>query len=220
MTIEKNSEKIKVLQRGAEAIIYLEDDFILVKERIKKNYRIDAIDEKLRRTRTKKEAKLLSVSRELGIKVPKIISIEEEYKIKMEFIKGEKLKDIICKLSKNEIEDIFKKIAFYVATLHSKDIIHGDLTTSNFILKDNEIYLIDFGLGFYSSRIEDKATDLYLLYQSIKSAHFNILNDVWEIILENYKKSYDNAELVIKRLEEIKRRGRYRGREDVVKSKT
>ncbi|MBU5678462.1 MAG: KEOPS complex kinase/ATPase Bud32 [Candidatus Aenigmatarchaeota archaeon] len=211
MKNEKNSYQIKILQRGAEAIIYLESENIVVKDRIKKSYRIREIDEKLRRIRTKKEAKLLRVARELGVKTPKVISAEE-YKIKMEFIYGKKLKDVLQNLSKEKIEEIFKIIANYIALLHSKDIIHGDLTTSNFILKDDEIYLIDFGLGFYSSRIEDKATDLYLLYQSIKSAHFNILNEAWNIILKKYRENYEKAELVIKRLEEIKRRGRYRGR--------
>ncbi|MEM5835221.1 MAG: KEOPS complex kinase/ATPase Bud32 [Candidatus Aenigmatarchaeota archaeon] len=212
MKNEKSFEQNKILQRGAEAIIYLENENIVVKDRIKKSYRIKEIDEKLRRIRTKREAKLLKVARELGVRTPKVISAEE-YKIKMEFIYGKKLKDVLQNLSKEKIEEIFKIIANYIALLHSKDIIHGDLTTSNFILKDDEIYLIDFGLGFYSSRIEDKATDLYLLYQSIKSAHFNILNEAWNIILKKYIESYEKAELVIKRLGEIEKRGRYRGRE-------
>ncbi|MEM7816288.1 MAG: KEOPS complex kinase/ATPase Bud32 [Candidatus Aenigmatarchaeota archaeon] len=212
MKNEKSLEQNKILQRGAEAIIYLENDNIVVKNRIKKSYRIREIDERMRRARTKREAKLLRVARGLGIKTPKVISAEE-YKIKMEFIYGKKLKDVLQTLSKEKIEEIFKIIANYIALLHSKDIIHGDLTTSNFILKADEIYLIDFGLGFYSSRIEDKATDLYLLYQSIKSAHFNILNEAWNIILKKYTESYEKAELVIKRLEEIEKRGRYGGRE-------
>ncbi|MEM5813234.1 MAG: KEOPS complex kinase/ATPase Bud32 [Candidatus Aenigmatarchaeota archaeon] len=212
MKNEKSLEQNKILQRGAEAIIYLENENIVVKDRIKKSYRIKEIDEKLRRIRTKREAKLLKVARDLGVRTPKVISAEE-YKIKMEFIYGKKLKDVLQNLSKEKIEEIFKIIANYIALLHSKDIIHGDLTTSNFILKDDEIYLIDFGLGFYSSRIEDKATDLYLLYQSIKSAHFNILNEAWNIILKKYIESYEKAELVIKRLGEIEKRGRYRGRE-------
>lgn len=205
----ENIHPIKILQRGAEAIIYLEGESVVVKERIKKSYRINEIDDNLRRMRTKREAKLLRVARELGVKTPKLIAIEE-YKIKMEFIRGEKLKDIIQKISLERVREIFENIAYYIATIHSNDIIHGDLTTSNFIIKDNDIYLIDFGLGFYSSRIEDKATDLYLLYQSIKSTHFNILNEVWNIILKKYGEIYDKAQLVIKRLEEIEKRGRYK----------
>lgn len=215
---EKNSNQVKILQRGAEAIIYLEGDAV-VKERVKKSYRILEIDERLRKIRTRREVKLLSIAKELGIKTPKIINFEK-YKIKMEFVNGIKLKDALNNFSNQKIKQIFEIIATYVAILHSKDIIHGDLTTSNFIIKNDEIYLIDFGLGFYSSRIEDKATDLYLLYQSIKSAHFNILNEVWDFILKIYRENYREGELVIKRLEEIKKRGRYRGRKNGNENKT
>ncbi len=201
-------DKEKVLQRGAEAIIYLKEGFVF-KERIKKGYRIDMLDEKIRKKRTKSEANLLKKAYELKIKVPRIFSSENNI-IKMEYIEGEKLKDVFSDLSKEKRISICKKIGKYIAALHDANIIHGDITTSNFLIKDDEVFLIDFGLGFHSSRIEDKATDLYILKQAIKSTHFNIFNEVWKEILNSYKKSYKDSEKIIKRLEEINQRGRYK----------
>ena len=48
----------KILQQGAEAIISLQQGKVH-KKRIKKSYRLKEIDEKLRKLRTRKEAKLL-----------------------------------------------------------------------------------------------------------------------------------------------------------------
>jgi len=202
------SKEIKVLQRGAEAIIYLKEG-IVFKERIKKGYRISILDEKIRKKRTKCEARLLIKSAELKINVPKVFSIEDNI-IKMEYIKGEKLKDVFSVLSKEKRKEICKRIGEYIAALHNANIIHGDITTSNFLVNDDKIFLIDFGLGFHSTRVEDKATDLYILQQAIKSTHFNIFNEVWKEILNSYKKNYKDSEKIIKRLEEINQRGRYK----------
>lgn len=60
-------------------------------------------------------------------------------------------------------------IANSVAEMHSKGVIHGDLTTSNMMIRVNandeiaDLYLIDFGLSQFSNKIEDKAVDLYVL---------------------------------------------------------
>lgn len=42
-------------------------------------------------------------------------------------------------------------MGFLIFRLHQQGIIHGDLTTSNMILKDNKLYLIDFGLSYIKS---------------------------------------------------------------------
>ena len=85
-------------------------------------------------------------------------------------------------------------------------------STENMILKDSNLYLIDFGLGFHSQKIEDKAIDLYLLHEALESTHFNVLKKIWKVILETYKKSYKEAEKVIKTLSDIEKRGRYQKR--------
>lgn len=200
---------MKTLFSGAEAVLKLKDGNFLVKERIAKPYRISQLDEALRKKRTRSEAKLLNDARSAGIKTPVVFNIGK-FDIEMEYIEGIKLKEILGNMERDKMEKISFKIGEYAGKLHSFDIIHGDLTTSNFILKGDEMYLIDFGLGFYSKKAEDKAVDLHLLYQALKSTHFNILKDVWEIILKAYAMNYEDANNIIKALEKIRERGRYK----------
>ncbi|MEM5874797.1 MAG: KEOPS complex kinase/ATPase Bud32 [Candidatus Aenigmatarchaeota archaeon] len=200
---------MKIIKRGAEAIIYLKDNSI-VKERVEKKYRIKEIDKVLRKERTRKESKIINDARRIGINVPKIYEVDEEKGIIiMEFIDGLLLKNVLNEMEGKKIKESFYEIGKNVAKLHSANIIHGDLTTSNMILKDDRIYFIDFGLANYSSRIEDKAVDLKLLYESLKSVHFKILNICWEYFLKGYCEENKEYKKVLERLEEIKKRGRY-----------
>jgi TP53 regulating kinase-like protein len=75
----------------------------------------------------------------------------------------------------------------YVSILHNKNIIHGDLTTSNFIKRKDDLYLIDFGLSFYSERIEDMATDIRIMKEILSSAHIQIFDETYERFLEGYE---------------------------------
>lgn len=193
-----------IIAKGAEAILEKEGN-ILVKQRVKKGYRIKQIDEKLRKSRTKQEARLIREAGRVGLSVPQIRD-ESKFEIKMDFVDGKKVKDV---LSQENYVDIGRLVAKGVAKLHSNDIIHGDLTTSNMILKDNIIYFIDFGLGFQSQKIEDKAVDLYLLHEALESTHFSVLKKLWDLILETYEKNYSNADKVIKTLSSIEKRRRY-----------
>ena len=47
-----------LIKQGAEANIYLDENKI-IKKRIKKNYRINLIDDKIRKFRTRREAKVI-----------------------------------------------------------------------------------------------------------------------------------------------------------------
>lgn len=200
---------MKIIKQAAEAILYLKDNK-LVKDRIKKNYRLDEIDEKLRKFRTKREAKLLNKAS--VINVPKVFDVDGgNSKIVMEYIKGKLLKDYLDKFDKKNRVEICKKIGNEIALLHDNDIVHGDLTTSNMILKDDKIYFIDFGLGFVSDKIEDKAVDLHLLKQALESKHYKYFKKCFDSVLEGYKKS-KNFKSVIERLRKVETRGRYKRR--------
>ncbi|MFT4868365.1 MAG: TP53 regulating kinase-like protein [Candidatus Nanohaloarchaea archaeon] len=103
---------------------------------------------------------------------------------------------------------MMKELGENVALLHSIDIIHGDLTTSNAIA-DEEIYLIDFGLSFRSQRIEDRAVDIHLLKQVLESSHPEVSKEAWQNFLKGYSE-YEDSEKVLEQLEEVEQRGRYK----------
>src|SRR3989304_4148451 len=197
---------MEIIKRGAEAVLYLENEK-LIKERIKKGYRIEAIDNELRKNRTKKEARLISEARRIGINVPNIFEVKEN-KIAMEFIGGERLKDIL-----NDNADLAAETGKSVGLMHANGLVHGDLTTSNMIFKDNKIYFIDFGLGDLSKRLEDLATDLSVFKEALKSTHFKFLELLWGSFIKGYKQTNPQADNVFKALDGIEKKGRYVKRE-------
>ncbi len=194
---------MQIIARGAEAVLSRSGSTI-TKERIKKGYRLEQIDTLLRKKRNRTEAALLREARRAGVNVPQVIE-EKEFSMRIELIEGDKVRDAI---NGENCEEIARKIGESAAKLHGHGIIHGDLTTSNMVLRDKQIYLIDFGLGFFSGKNEDKATDLHLLHQALESTHFSILERTWTTILS----AYGEGGKVIKTLAEIEKRGRYKER--------
>jgi len=204
---------MKLIKRGAEAKLFLskkDGQKILIKDRIKKKYRISQIDEKIRKNRTSQEFNLLSEARRNGVPTPRILDVDKKnYKIIMEFIEGERIKELLNKSDKKTIEKLCFEIGKLIGKLHSAGLIHGDLTTSNMILKDEKIYFIDFGLGSFSKKIEDQGTDLRLLHEALKSTHYQILDTSWKNIIKGYKSEHSKADMVMNRVSEIEKRARY-----------
>lgn len=197
---------MQVIAQGAEAVI-TRDGNEIVKERIRKSYRIKEIDEKLRKRRTRSEARLIRAARRAGASVPSVTG-ESEFTLRMEFIEGKKAKDVLDA----DAEKLGGMIGEAAAKLHTFDIIHGDLTTSNMLLREGKLFLIDFGLGFESRRIEDKAIDLHLFHEALESTHFTAKERAWAAAIEAYSSRFSGAAKVIKALHEIEKRGRYRNR--------
>lgn len=198
----------EVLKRGAEAVIRREGG-ALVKERISKGYRLPELDEEIRRLRTKSEARLLDRARRAGVLTPAVSAVEK-YSITMEEIKGRRLKDCLDTMTARKQKAAAGKIGEMAAMLHAADIVHGDLTTSNMILKGDGIYLIDFGLGKVSHKVEDKATDLFLLWEALISAHYAISAPLWKNIINTYMQKYSTAAEVMARFHDIGKRRRYK----------
>ena len=195
---------MRLIKQGAEANIYL-DNNIIIKDRIKKSYRIEEIDNKIRRFRTRREAKVI----EKIDNAPRLINFSDrDMTIKIEYINGKLLSEVFDNLDKEKKAKVSLLIGEKIADMHNNDIIHGDLTTSNMILKD-KLYFIDFGLSFFSKKIEDKAVDLHLFKEVLKSRHYKDYEKCFRLILEGYKKS-KNFKEVLERLEKIETRGRYK----------
>jgi TP53 regulating kinase and related kinases len=200
---------MKILYRGAEAILYLKDNN-LIKERITKGYRNKTIDINKRKYPTRKEYKLLVKAKKVGINVPEILEFDDkEMKLVMEYIKGDLLKEKLDNYQKEKKRKVCILIGKQIALLHDNEIIHGDLTTSNMILKKEKIYFIDFGLGFISNKEEHKAVDIHLLKQAFESKHYKNFENFFNWFLQGYKKS-KNFEKVLERLEKVEKRGRYK----------
>jgi len=192
---------MKEIARGAESVIY-EDKNTIIKDRLKKNYRIAELDEELRRQRTRRETNLLQ---KVTIPHPRLIRSDDKQKIVMEKIKGEKLREVLDKKP-----ELARRIGELVAELHNHNIIHGDLTTSNMILNEkNNIVFIDFGLSFHSDKIEDKAVDIHLFKQALNSKHFKVYDKALKEFMQGYKK-VNKHEQIMQRLKEVELRGRYK----------
>jgi TP53 regulating kinase-like protein len=200
-------------KKGAEAYLYLEEWYgkkVIIKRRVSKSYRVPELDEKLRRDRTIREARLLSDARKAGVPTPMIYSIDlPENTIIMDFIQGTPVKMVIQSMSEQEKNNIFTHIGILIGRLHNAGIIHGDLTTSNMILNDSKIYFIDFGLGEYSTEIENKGVDLHLMNRALQSTHYAFAESGFKAVLGGYRKTMHESDDVIERMNEIEKRGRY-----------
>ena len=199
------------IARGAEAVLIRKGDS-LVKRRIPKGYRHPALDEMIRTRRTRREAKILDKASKM-INSPKLIKMDDKKaEIEMEFVEGKVLSDYLDKLPLKEALKVCFDMGSEIGLLHNMDIIHGDLTTSNMILKGDKISLIDFGLGFHSKRAEDKAVDLRLLNQALKSRHFERCEAYYEQVIKGYKVTSNEDKKVLEQLKKVEARGRYKGK--------
>ncbi len=204
----------KIIYKGAEAEICLStylDKRVVEKRRIKKSYRIDDIDSYLISSRTKEESKLISEARAYGVSVPIIFDVDLfEGVITMQYVNGKRIKDILNDLDEKERRRICNKMGEGIARLHNNGVIHGDITTSNMILLDDKIHFIDFGLGCKSNEIETKGVDLHVLMEAFESTH-SPHPRCFEYVMEGYKKICGvEADMVVKKIEDIVKRGRYR----------
>ncbi len=191
-------DSMKLLSEGAEAKIYeqkLLGKPVLLKVRVPKAYRIAEIDNKLRKSRTKREAKIILRANESKINSPMLLAVGK-FTICMSYIKGTRMDE-----TKFENE-ILGKVGELLSKLHKFDIAHGDFTTANIIISQNSPFVIDFGLSEVTKSSEEKAMDLLLMKRSITEAQ-------WRHFLAGYKKP-GKAGLIISKLEDIERRGRYK----------
>lgn len=188
-----------IIGSGAEAVISLEGNNI-IKTRVQKRYRLREIDDNIRRDRTRTEARLISEARRCGVPTP-IIRDVTDFEIKMEYIDGTPLKEIINPPLSGETGEL-------IGRLHTCGIVHGDLTTSNIIFKDGKLFLIDFGLSFLDKSVEARGVDIHVLFQTFESTHDNH-ETLIGAFKEGYAKTFSNAVEIIKREKQIETRGRY-----------
>jgi len=202
---------MKLIKKGAEGDLYLttwNKQKSILKIRKKKAYRNPSLDEKIRRQRTIREAQIILEAKSFGIDTPLIYLVDiKNYSIVMQYIEGALVRD----LPDSKLVRCCNKIGYIVGTLHKNGIMHGDLTTSNFILSKNRLVTIDFGLANKTSKPEDHAIDLRLLKEILSSAHVHIMKKTWASFLSGYKTIVGPTKLsqVTNLVSVIESRGRY-----------
>ncbi|MDN7025056.1 bifunctional N(6)-L-threonylcarbamoyladenine synthase/serine/threonine protein kinase [Methanoculleus sp. FWC-SCC1] len=185
--------------QGAEAVVEEAGEFI-VKRRVGKRYRNEALDRRLIIERTRAESRLLAAARRAGVATPVIREITADT-ILMERIKGDVLKYAMT-------EENLARAGVAVGRLHAAGIVHGDLTTSNMIVRDGQCVLIDFGLAHVSSELESRGVDLHVLFQTLESTSDSFAA-LREAFVEGYAEAFPGAEEALAREREVEMRGRY-----------
>ncbi|KAG9016763.1 serine/threonine-protein kinase bud32 [Tulasnella sp. 427] len=217
---------------------------IILKHRFKKQYRHPTLDNGLTKSRVAMEARALMRCLRNGVSVPGLRMMDPiDGVLGVELIDGPSVRTVLgggadgdieggeedddsAATSPNESvplnllalfpEAIMKFIGRELAKMHAVDIIHGDLTTSNMMLRRSpstdeiEVVLIDFGLSYQSALVEDKAVDLYVLERAFASTHPES-EPLFATILDTYAGESGKAWAAVKRrLDDVRLRGRKR----------
>ncbi|KAI9172414.1 EKC/KEOPS complex subunit BUD32 [Paramyrothecium foliicola] len=227
-----------LITQGAEGRLYqttyLQPDLpCALKYRPPKPWRHPILDQRLTRHRILSEARILAKCRRDGLRVPAVYAIDESAGwIMLEWIHGAPVRVGINKAlgtrtegieQDEELKGLMRRIGASIGKMHKIGIVHGDLTTSNMMLSppgkgdletqslslDGEIVIIDLGLASGSTSDEDRAVDLYVLERAFGSTHPRA-ECVFSELLEAYRHSFKQASIVLKKLEEVRMRGRKR----------
>ncbi|KAI0472973.1 tyrosine protein kinase [Xylariaceae sp. FL0804] len=287
----------ELVTQGAEARLYRTTYLAAgvacaLKHRPAKPWRHPALDARLTRHRILAEARVLARCRRAGVPVPALYALDERAGwLAMEWVRGGRTarQALAAWLEarrrreggdagpvtgeeegEGEVVAVLRRIAQAVGRLHAAGVVHGDLTTSNMMLRpwatttsqgdgalpppangvaggddhheekekrdngeeeeeeeeevvdlDGEVVIIDFGLASQSTSDEDRAVDLYVLERAFASTHPRA-EALFTRVLEGgggegegandgpYRGAFRGAPVVLKKLEEVRMRGRKR----------
>lgn len=236
----------QLITQGAEGRLYkttyLSPDLpCALKYRPPKPYRHPILDARLTRARILAEARVLVKCRRDGVPVPAVYAVDESAGwLMMEWVEGvpvrvginawlgDRVEEEVAEKGNGKrdhapLKDIMRRVGTAVGRLHKSGIVHGDLTTSNMMLRptgnshvegrekvlEGDIVLIDFGLATQSTSEEDRAVDLYVLERAFGSTHPRA-ESLFDEVLEAYRATFKQAPQVLKKLEDVRMRGRKR----------
>jgi len=222
-----------VLKQDYLHVNYLERNQ-LQKRDFQKKYRHPELDDRLTKERMRAELRGILRCKANGIKTPAVYFVDSKkntiYMEEFENVQtvnvfiGNELKESgsgDSSIPSQKLKPLASEIGSIVGKMHAEGIIHGDLTTSNILIENEnqssnannllpEVSLIDFGLSHVNSTAEDKGVDLYVLERALLSTHSSI---PWffEFVLDSYKLSNrKDGQDVLRKLDEIRLRGRKR----------
>ncbi len=216
------------LHEGAEAIVT--SGQWLGKPAIKKfrrprAWRHPELDSRLIKSRLGSEVRTLLKLQQLGFYCPSIYHLDlKNGIIHMEKIPGNTLvEELRSNLPIKNSEKIFSDLGKILRELHLCATTHGDLTTTNMILNENKLALIDYGLSQSTFEVESYGLDFHVLYECLQATHPNYpdaMNQVIDSYLQCKSSQSDlkfeggiipQAKEVVSRFNQIKGRVRYHG---------
>ena len=202
---------MKLLKKGAEGDLFLttwNGQNAILKARKPKDYRNTELDNRIRKQRTIRESEIISQVKSFGVSTPLVYFVDtKKCTIIMQHISGKVAHD----LPDSKLIETCKDIGKTVGILHKNGIMHGDLTTSNFIVSGKKIFVIDFGLAHRTDKPEDHAVDLRLFKEILNSAHAGIIEKAWPKFLAGYKSKIGTTRFnkILSLVSLIESRGRY-----------
>jgi len=202
---------MKILKKGAEADVYISSwngKNTILKIRKEKKYRNHSLDMRIRKQRTIREAEIISDVKAFGISTPLIYFVDyKKFSIYMQYVNGKLVRDMDDKF----IPKICLELGKIIGKLHKNGVMHGDLTTSNFIQTKKNLFLIDFGLANRTEKPDDHAVDLRLFKEILNSAHASVMEKSWKIFISGYQKSVGTkyCNKILQLVSVIESRGRY-----------
>jgi TP53 regulating kinase-like protein len=171
---------------------------------------------------------MMAKARQFGVDTPQLYFIDHANRLLfMERIQGSMVKiELNDSIKTNEDREAMARlVAEAIAKLHDAHIVHGDLTTSNLLLRAHPlpetasssspsslvatvaelntkhgVVMIDFGLSYTSTLTEDKAVDLYVLERAFLATHPELEN-LFASILQHYEKVSKFGKDVLRRLD-------------------
>ena len=187
IVLNERYKVLRVIGMGSYGIVYLCKDLKTNENTVVKQLRPS-------KRRNKKEIELfeneISVLRRLNHQnIPVLyetFSLDKHLFYVMSFIEGDNLEDEIFyhKKSFNEKEalGILAQLLELVDYLHNKDIYHQDLRIPNLLLKNTELFLIDFGLAKHGV-VKDPSSSSSHKQEWIQEMKLQDYYDLGEILL-------------------------------------
>lgn len=247
----RSSHPPELITQGAEGLLY--KTFYLtpslpcaLKHRPSKPYRHPILDARLTRQRILAEARILAKARREGVPVPAVYCVDEAagwmmiewvagqpVRARVNAWLGDKTEAEVLRAGDDggnaELVALMRRVGAAVGALHAAGIVHGDLTTSNMMLRpapppagengaqhgdegsilDGEIVIIDFGLASQGQSEEDRAVDLYVLERAFLSTHPRT-EKLFGEVLGGYGQAFKGSKPVLRKLEDVRMRGRKR----------
>ena len=207
------------IAQGAEAVLdrgtFLGRPAVL-KHRAPKGYRHPELEAVIRGTRTRSEAKALRDARAAGVRTPAVLDVDPARgRLVLELVEGPTVRAALDGLAAPDRERVARALGAALGALHRGGMVHGDPTTSNFVIEHLEgegppvLAMLDISLGGRAEGVEERGVDLRLLSEAFESTH-HVHAELFDLVMEGYAGAFpEGSAEAVERMDAIAARGRY-----------